>query len=329
MNRRMKILVLVLLAAVLCLSAAVAHRALGDAGSGGTAETSGTDNTAQSEAVTLFVENGLWGARSPGGRVLLEPRWYYLRIMNDDLLVARKQIDGSVRSGLIRTDGSVIVPFLYSSFEEKSDTLWIASIEEQSGIRYHIYRSDGTRWSDMEWERCDFADDLLTLGAGTDTVTYRFRDGAPVRESWESIHEVGLHSLLMRFDANALSSLPETVTLRALGNAAADFLTYLFVDESYIDSALFSGDPESVAVSGRYRDCTLMNAEVSGVTVRETQGFPAYLVQISVKYRRSETGGGSSVIDTALSLTVSRNAAGAFTFSGFRDARPDLAGLNR
>ncbi len=332
MNHRMKILILLLLAGVLILSAAVAHRAFGSTDPGTPPENSGAETPAGSGSVTLFVENGLWGARSAGGRVLLEPSWYHLRTMQDDLLIARKQTgNGSIRSGIIRTDGSVLVPFLYSSIEPKNDILWLASLEERGSTRYHLYRSDGTRWSDTEWDGCELNGDELLLTAGSDTVAYRLTDGKPVRTAWNSTHEVGLHSLTMQFDAAQLANMPDTGTLLALGNAAAAYLIYLFIDDRYVDSSLFSGsgDPASVAVSARYRGCRLISAEVSGVTVQETAGYPAYQLQIPVQYRRTEASGSSMVVRTALTLTVSRNAAGAYTYSGFRDASPGLAGLNR
>ena len=329
MNHRMKILILVLLAGVLLLSAAVAHRAFGNTDPGGTQEESGTELPGQSGSVTLFVENGFWGARAPGGRVLLEPKWYYLRVMQDDLLVARIQTDsGTVRSGLIRTDGSVLVPFLYSSFEQKDENLWVASIDGRSRTTYHLYRADGTRWSDTEWDVCEYADGILTLNESGDAVTYDCRSGVPVCTAWNSTHEVGLHTLTMAFAGEQLSNMPDAGTLLELGNAAADYLIYLFIDDRYTDSSLFSGsgDPASVAVSARYRDCRLISAEITGITVEESDGYPAYRIQIPVSYRRTEASGSSTVIRTALTLTVSRNAAGAYTYIGFRDARPEQTG---
>ena len=44
-------------------------------------------------------------------------------------------------------------------------------------------------------------------------------------------------------------------------------------------------------------------------------------MQLQVTYKRNHTEGKPEVVNTAMYLTVSRNAAGAYTYSGFTDTQ--------
>ena len=89
MNRRFKLLVLVLLTAVLVLSAAIANLAF--SGRQQNKKAADPEEPENGAAVTLFPgQNGLWGARAANGRILIEPTWYYLRAMRTVSLIARR-----------------------------------------------------------------------------------------------------------------------------------------------------------------------------------------------------------------------------------------------
>ena len=308
MNQQMKALLTALAAILFCLAAAFAAY--------GMQRSTLSDPEEQNPAaqpqqvVQLYVENGLWGARTSGGRVLAEPKWYYLRVMSDDVLIAKQQTPDGSRTGLIRTNGELLVPFLYQSVEQAFDDLWIAELAEGGSTHYHLYRSDGTRWSDTAWESCETdPDGNVLLSVGRSALAARLAEGRPERTSWHSLHDVGLHRLRLDFDAVQLAALPDSDTLLHLGDAAADYLTYLFIDDTLIDTARFSGEnPDALLAAPRYQHCFLQKAAVSRVKLPGTV----------LTYRRDGEQG-SSEIRTAMYLTVSRNAAGGYTYSGFSD----------
>ena len=91
MNRRLKLLILVLMYAVLILSAAILSFRLASP-AGGTPEPE-AQPAGNRNSVTLFEgASGLWGAANANGRVLIEPNWRYLRIMSDSVLIDRKSV---------------------------------------------------------------------------------------------------------------------------------------------------------------------------------------------------------------------------------------------
>ena len=330
MNRRLKLLILLLLTAVLCLSAAIASLRLT-----GT-ETDQTDPENQpaagSSAVTPFVgSNGLWGARAANGRVLIEPTWYYLRTMSDTVLIARRSDGKTDRFGLIRTNGDLLVPFLYYAItpaDASDPDVWLAGFMEDNQQRYHLYHADGTRWSDTTWDSCTYQNGILNTAIGSDSYQGILTAEGIVWQDWHTEYPVGLHKLTMDLDANALSRLPDEETLRQLGETAAAYLRYLFVTkEPPGDSLLSSSDNAALRTGYRdYEDCRLNTAEISRIRMPETEGLPMYQMQMQVRYQRDEGHGNLSVIDTAMMLTISRNAAGMYTYSGFFDAQMQAAG---
>ena len=324
MERRMKPLIIVLLSLLLCLGAATGSRVTPAESTPPAQAQTQTD----SKAVVLYAENGLWGAKTAGGRVLIEPAWYYLRKMSSSVLIARKSGGANDRYGLLSTDGDLRAPLIYTSFHQLTDDIWAAELTETGSSReqYHLYREDGTRWQDAVWDTCTCADGLLTLTSGQNSFSYAVTEDGWQRQAWHSEHSVGIHTLRMEWDEAQLSLLPEDEILLELGDAAAAYLTYLFLTGEAPDASLLTAeDTASLRVGYRYRNCTLATANVSRLRILQTDGYPSYSIQLSVTYRRDRTDDEAVISDTAMLLTVTRNAAGEYTYSGFTDIQAQAA----
>ena len=323
MKRRFQLLILMLLTAVLCLSAAIASNRLSGQNektvSGGEPQSS-----AQGSGLSLFVgTNGLWGARSATGRVMIEPTWYYLRVMSDTVLIARHNDGKSDSFGLILTTGEQIVPFLYTAFEPVTPEIWLAKLSEGGATRYHLYRADGTRWMDRTWDSCEPDGNTVTVTEGKNQYMLRLTEQGTERMLWHTENAVGLHSLTMDFDADALRKLPADDTLRSLGTAAADYLIYLFVTHEEPEASRMPIEGGAGLKNAyRYEQCRLRSASVRRITAVQSSDYPVYQVLMQVRYAEN-TGSGTEVVDTAMTLTVGRDLAGAYIYRKFSDARMD------
>lgn len=329
MNRRLRLLVIILLAAVLFLSAAIVSSRL--SGNQPVTENAGTAPAAGRSAVILFEgQNGLKGARTANGRVLIEPTWYYLRTMSDSVLIARRGSGKSDHYGLIAENGELLVPFLYRSFypaDSAGGDLWLASFEENGRQYYHLYHADGTRWTDTAWDTCTYADGVLSLGSGANRWTVVPENGQLRPTSWHTEMPVGLHQLVTDLDEASLRRLPPVDTIMQLSEAAADYLAYLFVTKTPPDASLISAESAAaVRVEYRYNSCRLISADISRIGTGTTEGLPSYILQMQVRYQRPDEDGTLNIIDTAMILRITQNSAGAFTYSEFSDLQMNAAG---
>lgn len=332
MSRRQTLFVCILVTAVLCLAAAIVSFRL-SAPAEDPAD-SGTLLPAGNGAVTPFVgSNGLWGARTANGRVLIEPAWSYLRIMSDTVLIARRNDGKADHFCLIRTNGEQLVPFLYSSValaDTAEPDLWVASFTENDTPYVHLYHADGSRWSDTAWETYSYADGILSVTLGTEQRQGILQDGRIVWQSRYAEYPVGLHKLVSEQTDMQRAQLPPIDTLSQLGEASAAFLRYLFVTRTTPDAFLISGENTAeIRVDYRYLSCRLVSAEISRIKIRKTDGLPSYLVQMQVVYQRTEDDGGMERIQTAMELVITQNAAGAYTYSSFSDAQMNAASGGR
>ncbi len=322
MNRRLKLLILLLLTAVLCLSAGIASLRMND-GSTGQTEPEPAPSAGKS-AIQLYEENGRWGARTENGRELIAPVWAFLRTMSDTVLIARRAESRADRIGLIRTNGELLVPFIYQSFApaDPADTnVWLATYEENDRKCCHLYKADGTRWMDETWDACSYEDGILDAEKGANHYQCRLTREGIEWLGWHEEYPVGLHKLVMDFDGSALERMPDAETLSGLGGAAARYLRYLFTADAEPEKTLLNPENEAALRIGyRYENCRLQSASVSRAEQRDTDGLPSYLMQIQVTYQRKEEDGMKSV-KTAMMLTVSRNAAGAYIYSSFSDSQ--------
>ena len=331
MNRRMKLLIFVLLLAVLCLSASiVSFRFTRPADEQPEKEAQHTGNGI---AVSLFEgTNGLWGAVNANGRVLIEPTWVYLRIMSDSVLIARRSEGKATEFGLLRTNGELLVPFIYQSIvpvAAADSDLWIAAFTESGKQHYHLYHADGTRWSDTAWDSCAYENGMLTLEAGSSRWKGRLKEKRIEWSEWSKAYSVGLHTLTVECDEAKLKHLPPAETLSEIGESAAAYLRYLFITRQHPAKTLIPEESRGeILVDYRYISCRLVSAEISRIKVRETDGLPSYLVQMQVRYQIADDNGAvSDVVQTAMMLTLTRSASGALTYSGFQDAQMHAVGV--
>ncbi len=323
---RIKLLILVLLSLLLCLGALLSSAMYRRDPDGDAEADTGTQTQTDSTAVMLYSENGLWGAKTAGGKVMIEPAWYYLRKMSGNVLIARDGSGANDRYGLLGIDGNLLAPLIYTSFQQIADGIWAAELTEtgRTGEQYHLYRDDGTRWQDAVWDTCTYEDGMLTLTNKQNRFTYAVSEPDWQLQAWYSEHAVGLHTVRMEWDAAQLAELPmrDAQVLLALGEASADYLTYLFLTGEAPDASLLSAeDTASLRVGYRYRSCTLASAEISRIALIRAEGYPAYSVRMNVTYRRDHSDADPELVNTVMFLTVSRNAAGEYTYSGFTDAQ--------
>ena len=278
-------------------------------------------------SVTLFTENGRWGAKTGGGRVLLEPNWYHLQVMSGNLLSARKN-EGDSSCGIITADGEQLTPLLYRNMEKILPDVWKAVLIGTEN-KVHLYHADGTRWADRAWDACDMRDGQLILKDGTAEAAAVPEQNRFRLTSWHSEHPVGLHTLTADFTADELTAFTDMDTLSALGKKAAEYLVYLFVTPDEPPAAQFSGDLTKLAVARLYKECTYETGEIDMITEDQTDGFPAYRLHILVHYAGIGDDSQRRRYTTAMDLTVSRNASGAYTYSDFEDIRFRIMNGNR
>lgn len=272
-------------------------------------------------AVTLFVENGLWGARTSSGRVLLEPEWYRLQMMQGNLLAAQRN-DRSRCYGLITADGEQLTPFLYHSLDEIMPDVWRGVLAGDAD-RIHLYRKDGTRWAERAWDSCEVSDGQLRMKDDTVQTVYLPEQRGLHLLSYEAEFPVGLHKLKISFGREMLKTLPEEDVLTRLGEAAADYLEYLFVaPDTPPDASLFGSESNALGVSNLYRGSAYVSGEISRIfTEQGDDGFPAYQLLMPIQYAVTDEMRQRRQYSTAIRLTVSRNSAGMYTYTDFEDVR--------
>lgn len=329
MNRQMKLLILVLLTAILILTSAIVSLAMqGKRNNASIPETGGSNG-----AVSLYIENGLWGIRTNSGRRITEPKWSNLRVMNDTMLIAKSNAGNARRYGIIDNKGDTLVPAVYSDFDPLSDlSLWVATLGDTEPPQYHLYDAAGQLCFMNAWDSCSTQGTIISLTQGSNRVIADYIQNELQLRSHYSEHTVGLRKLTVNLNRSAMEKLYSPQTAIALGNAAANYLSYLFVTpDTPLDNAVIgSENPSSLLVSSRYNGYRLHSAAIQHIVLVQNDGLPAYRLQIQVRYSPIAAGNDvSRIISTAMLLTVAQNANGDFVYTAFSDIQADLSASAR
>ncbi len=329
MNRQMKLLILVLLTAILILTSAIVSLAMqGKRNNASIPETGGSNG-----AVSLYIENGLWGIRTNSGRRITEPKWSNLRVMNDTMLIAKSNAGNARRYGIIDNKGDTLVPAVYSDFDPLSDlSLWVATLADTEPPQYHLYDAAGQLCFMNAWDSCSTQGTIISLTQGSNRVIADYIQNELQLRFHYSEHTVGLRKLTVNLNRSAMEKLYSPQTAIALGNAAANYLSYLFVTpDTPLDNAVIgSENPSSLLVSSRYNGYRLHSAAIQHIVLVQNDGLPAYRLQIQVRYSPIAAGNDvSRIISTAMLLTVAQNANGDFVYTAFSDIQADLSASAR
>lgn len=329
MNRQMKLLILVLLTAILILTSAIVSLAMqGKRNNASIPETGGSNG-----AVSLYIENGLWGIRTNSGRRITEPKWSNLRVMNDTMLIAKSNAGNARRYGIIDNKGDTLAPAVYSDFDPLSDlSLWVATLADTEPPQYHLYDAAGQLCFMNAWDSCSTQGTIISLTQGSNRVIADYIQNELQLRSHYSEHTVGLRKLTVNLNRSAMEKLYSPQTAIALGNAAANYLSYLFVTpDTPLDNAVIgSENPSSLLVSSRYNGYRLHSAAIQHIVLVQNDGLPAYRLQIQVRYSPIAAGNDvSRIISTAMLLTVAQNANGDFVYTAFSDIQADLSASAR
>lgn len=329
MNRQMKLLILVLLTAILILTSAIVSLAMqGKKNNASIPETGGSNG-----AVSLYIENGLWGIRTNSGRRITEPKWSNLRVMNNTMLIAKSNAGNARRYGIIDNKGDTLVPAVYSDFDPLSDlSLWVATLADTEPPQYHLYDAAGQLCFMNAWDSCSTQGTIISLTQGNNRVIADYMQNELQLRSHYSEHTVGLRKLTVNLNRSAMEKLYSPQTAIALGNAAANYLSYLFVTpDTPLDNAVIgSENPSSLLVSSRYNGYRLHSAAIQHIVLVQNDGLPAYRLQIQVRYSPIAAGNDvSRIISTAMLLTVAQNANGDFVYTAFSDIQADLSASAR
>jgi hypothetical protein len=236
--------------------------------------------------------------------------------MRGNLLAARRT-GGEKSCGIITADGEQLTPFLYHSIEKIMPDVWKAVLNGEEN-KVHLYHADGTLWAERAWDSCTVKDGQIFLTDGRGAISVTPEQNRLKLNSWHSEHAVGLHKLTADFASAELEHMPDMDTITMLGDKAAEYLIYLFVTSNSLSD---SEVPSGMRVSERYKDCAFEAGEIMDIRLQETEGLPAYKIRILVHYAGIGDDSQRHRYNTAMDLTVSRNASGAYTYNDFEDIR--------
>ncbi|MCQ2416590.1 MAG: hypothetical protein MJ071_02125 [Oscillospiraceae bacterium] len=328
MDNRMRLLMLSLLTVILVASTVIADIWMAESQS--VTNQTEIQQSAEGSSVELYVgQNGLWGARTNKGRILIQPAWYYLRNMSDSVLIARRDDGKEDRFGLIRTNGEILIPFLYTSISSCNQIpdMWLGCFTENGKEYCHLYHGDGTRWSDITWDSCSVENHVLHAVCGNEEFEGVVENNQLLWQHWQTAYPVGLHQLEVSFEENDLNHMPPIDTLNDLGMAAAALLRCMFITNEPPDPSLLNlEDGRDLYSVYQYRNCRLRKAKILRISQMKSEGLPVYCVQVFVSYDRTDAENGTETVETSMYLRVNRNTMGSCIYSGFSDSQQMAAG---
>lgn len=97
-----------------------------------------------------FAQRGFYGVKDSRGKVVIDARWKSVdKIEGDHFVVSQSTVRGE-RFGIIDNAENVIVPFIYTHFENYYSEMLCAETERG---KYVLFDFSGKVLTDMEWDR--------------------------------------------------------------------------------------------------------------------------------------------------------------------------------
>ncbi|MBR1738929.1 MAG: hypothetical protein IJ737_01440 [Ruminococcus sp.] len=181
MSRRSKLIIPVLVIVLVALAAAVVrfYLSVPDNISGGGSQTDIVRRlSSDADGNKVFEDSsGMCGVIDSGNRVIIAPEWLELTFTGNETCIASRRIGGRILTGCVDFDGSMTVPFIYSSITKHTagETVFYIAEADADG-QYVIYSRDFVPVFRQSWSGAEFSGDELTLIDAGGKFTYVFGD---------------------------------------------------------------------------------------------------------------------------------------------------------
>lgn len=166
-------LVIVLFVILILLAAAITvfYVDVNKASGGADTDTPAAESVGDSDETRIFQdESGLYGLMDSGGNIILDAEWTELVETGNSCYTAQLRTRSQLLTGVIDSEGNVIVPFVYSSIEKLTDRLYAGLLEDDG--KYFFYDADFSLLLPEAWDDYAVVDEMLHLKKDNDTYVY-------------------------------------------------------------------------------------------------------------------------------------------------------------
>lgn len=248
-------------------------------------------------------EDGYFGIADKDERVIIEPVWNKISILDNEKYIVATVLNGKVKSGIIDNNANVVIPLMFESFKTLN-SVYIAGYLDNE--KFMLFDKNGRPVSEKCWTDYEYSDDLISLKYGNDEycirnsgdnfeyasiILYRDSCGIPVKFALDDdkiIENVGVHN----FERIAY------ITDRYLNYLITGGVTYNISDittEQYQSTLL---------VNDLFRDCNVNNIQNFDIKVKNEENNTSYAVRVIVEYDYQNNDVGLKDISSEITLNI-------------------------
>ena len=339
MTKHVKLAVSVLFIALMILTAAIT-RFYSDT------EKTSSDSTETADIVRklppdtdgsrIFVsKNGLYGVTDRSGRITILPEWRSLRRTKSGLYVASEKIADTVLTGCIDSEGSVTVPFIYSSITDHSyDDLNFYIAKAAADGTCVVYDDEFRPCFNRSWISAESDDSELILTSDVGEYSYSLSSEGFIFKSASVAGSVMNCELRVSITSGGLLSKLDPAMIEKLISQTQLYLNYAYTNElSYVGSLDRADGAEiSGLFTGEKNITSKKLTEISNIYIYSTSyegDIPLFTVSVTAGSELGYNGadGRSGIITGKYTATLEFKGDNAesleLTSAGFRESAPD------
>ncbi len=229
----------------------------------------------QSGLYSFKNEKGFYGVKDNQGRIKIDAVWRDVDSIGKDKFIVSKYESDAIRYGIIDINENIIVPFIYSSIENKSNEYLLGKVDNgKDNGGYIILDTDGNILIDEEWDECfKKYENKLISSSGNYIQTekngniYRIRniDSSKMKMYFLELQK-NIFDQKLQVRINNLGSILKIGNTHTVYNEIVDnmieYITALFEN----DSAVL----KNLSYDGEYRKLQLENLNMRGGSLEFT-----------------------------------------------------------
>jgi len=125
---------------------------------------------------TVFKSSeNLYGVIDNNERVIIEPIWNDIIFTSSGKMIVSKNIDNNYYSGVIDNQDNILIPCIYSEFEEVNKDVIIGYLYENNNIV--VFNGDFLPYINEEWDRCVVNNNFIFLYKDSIRYMGRIKEG--------------------------------------------------------------------------------------------------------------------------------------------------------
>lgn len=246
------------------------------------------NNAASDEKLEIFrSKNGFYGVADNDGNEIISPSWNSIAVLPDGNFIVSCIMNNEEAFGIIDNEENVITAFAYSEIRSIDTNIIVGKVCDTG--HYILIRSDGSLYTDDEWDSYDISGNDIVLSKKRSKYQAVINGGKIIFKSFDIKQSIGKFPVSFKSDASDFSGFLSSKAFEKTAEAVSKYTSALADGDRNTLQTLTSSEYYESIVPVEIIGRTISNASDAVIyPIQNTDGSVVYSTEFTLEYSFAE-----------------------------------------